>query len=434
MTHADTDSQSADVRVTPPEADPEIDSFTVRHEHRNLVVLAIHQILLRVAWVFKTESVIIPAFMDHIAGPGWLRGCLPVLNRVGQSVPQVYLADKLAKAGLKRHALTTTTGLMAVPFFVLVTVLLLTGNDHPIWLPAFYLFLYTFFFCVNGINVVSFGTVQGKLIRADRRGRLMAIAGVGGSVGAIAAAWYLMRDWLQRADGGYPLIFSLTGIGFTLAAVVTLLVVEVNQPVATRQPTGRAGIRRILRLLRSDIRLRRLSVVAMLFVSTQLLFPHYQALGRVHASWDHGRLMHWVIAQNAGAGLYGLLAGSLADRFGNRAALRLLLTGVALTPILALVLANGERYWITFAVLGAVPVTFRTLTNYALELCEPDQHPVYISALRLSMALPLLLSPLIGLWIDATSFSPAFLTIAGVTGTGAILTFFMDEPRTAKCT
>ena len=41
---------------------------------RNFLLLALHQVVIRVGWIFKTESVIIPAFLDSIAGPGWVRG------------------------------------------------------------------------------------------------------------------------------------------------------------------------------------------------------------------------------------------------------------------------------------------------------------------------------------------------------------------------
>jgi len=34
-----------------------------------------------------------PAFLDTIAGAGWVRGCLPVLKRLGQSIPQFLFAD-----------------------------------------------------------------------------------------------------------------------------------------------------------------------------------------------------------------------------------------------------------------------------------------------------------------------------------------------------
>ena len=63
-------------------------------ERRNLLLLALHQIVFRIGWIFKTESVIMPAVLDQLSGAGWLRGCMPVLNRFGQSVPPVFLADR----------------------------------------------------------------------------------------------------------------------------------------------------------------------------------------------------------------------------------------------------------------------------------------------------------------------------------------------------
>ena len=69
-----------------------------QHETRNLLVLAAYQVVVRVGWIFKTESVIMPAFLDHIAsGPsaGLLRSLLPLLNRFGQSVPPMFFAARL---------------------------------------------------------------------------------------------------------------------------------------------------------------------------------------------------------------------------------------------------------------------------------------------------------------------------------------------------
>jgi hypothetical protein len=49
------------------------------------LALLVHQSLFRVAWIFKTESVIMPAFLDSISESGLIRGALPLLNRTGQS-------------------------------------------------------------------------------------------------------------------------------------------------------------------------------------------------------------------------------------------------------------------------------------------------------------------------------------------------------------
>lgn len=78
-------------------------------EQHNLWTLAIQNVVLRVGWIFKTESVIMPFVVDTISGAGWVRGCLPVLSRLGQSVPPLLYADRLRSHPLKKLPLFITS-------------------------------------------------------------------------------------------------------------------------------------------------------------------------------------------------------------------------------------------------------------------------------------------------------------------------------------
>jgi len=55
-----------------------------RRELRNTCWIIVYQLLVRVGWLFKTETVIMPAVLDAVVDSGTLRGLLPVLNRGGQ--------------------------------------------------------------------------------------------------------------------------------------------------------------------------------------------------------------------------------------------------------------------------------------------------------------------------------------------------------------
>ncbi|MEC7557771.1 MAG: hypothetical protein VYA32_11360, partial [Planctomycetota bacterium] len=85
-------------------------------ETRNLFALSAHYISLRLGWIFKTETVIMPAFMDAISGAGWLRGCLPVVNRICSSLPPLFFAPRLKDSPRKKLTLSAASFLMAVPF------------------------------------------------------------------------------------------------------------------------------------------------------------------------------------------------------------------------------------------------------------------------------------------------------------------------------
>ena len=301
-----SDSQSsAEGRSTDQPRDPQV----LADEPRNLIVLALFNVTLRFSWIFKTESVLIPRFMDVIDGSGFVRGFLPVFNRFGQSVVPLFLADRLRRAPLKRRVLRATSTLMGVCFLSLAGLWYWLGEPvdggAPAWMPIAFLTIYVIFFFVSGMNQLALGTIQGKLIRANRRGRLLAVSGVTGSVVSITLAWFLLQRWLehplQLPGGGYVLIFGFAGAGFVLASLLTL---PVREPADNECPsTARSAKQAVTdawEIIRHDHVFRRAATVAMLFITVQFLFPHFQAFSRHRwGSHDEGyHLMIWVIAVN----------------------------------------------------------------------------------------------------------------------------------------
>ncbi len=430
---ADTNSSSATLESTAESKDEQIRA----HESRNIFVMVCYQVLMRTAWVFKTETVIMPAFMDHIAGAGWLRGFLPVLNRVGQSVPPVIFAERLKNAKRKKWMLFFAPMLLSLPFITLSTVWFSVDQKKQWWMPVLFLVCYFFFFCMNGINQLSFSTVQGKLIRAFRRGRLMSISGFIGSFSSVVCLCLFLEKWLQREDGGFGLIFGFAGVGFVFAGLVIALIVEpADKPAETRSSLGE-HLSQTWHLFCQDPRLRHIVFVTICFSPLMLLFPHYQALGRQGASVQSSAfdILVWVIAQNVAVGVYSMVAGFIADRFGNRLAIRCQLLVAAIAPVFALGLMSfagevGQHwYWITFCLIGIAPVSGRTFANYTLELTEPVNHPRYVSTLNLFLAIPFFASPLVGFCVDEFGFEPVFLGSSAVIAFGFLLTFRMVEPR-----
>jgi len=88
-----------------------------------------------------------------------------------------------------------------------------------------------------------------------------------------------------------------------------------------------------------------------------------------------------------------------------------------------------KHFWLTFFFLGLTPVTIKTLTNYALELAEADQHPLYVSTLHACLAVPFVLSPLVGWLVDLLRFERVFLGISGVIALGWLASLRLVEPR-----
>ncbi len=401
---------------------------------RNFFVLALYHVVMRMGWIFKTESIIMPAVLDSIGGGAWLRGCLPLLNRFGQSVPPMLMARRIKVTPRKKWALASTTSLMSVSFLALSAVWFFSGSISAFWLAVVFLGLYGLFFVSTGVNQLCFGTLQGKLIEATHRGRLMLMANVFGAMAAITCAWLLLPRWLHSGSADFAWVFGFAGLCFAGSAVSSFVLAEpadnYEEPRSPAAEVFRAG----WRTLRSDANFRRLSIISALFGCSMMLFPHYQALGRDGPTAGFDMLILWVIVQNAGTALFSMPAGPLADRYGNRLTLRLLLLGVCAAPLVALALDQaGDSgrgvYFLVFILVGLTPVTIRTLYNFALELCQPADHPRYLSTLSICMSAPIFLSPLVGLLIGVIGFAPVFLVISGIVLLGWLLTFGLNEPR-----
>lgn len=439
------ESAAEEPAVKPPQNDAPggILRETLEHERRNFAVLSGFQIITRLGWIFKTETIIMPAVLDLLAGSAWLRGCLPLLNRFGQSVPPLLMARRVNVAPRKKTGLFLCMMGMAAAILLLASMWLAPsvaaaageGRYAPVWAPAAFLVLYGLFFVCAGLHQLIFQTLQGKLIHATRRGRLLTVSNLIGAAAAVTAAWWLLPGWLGNGNPRVELIFGFAGVCFVVAAASSLLLTE----PADNYDQPSEGLKRkftdSLSTIRENANFRRLCFAATLSGASIVLFPHYQALGRERLGLEFGDLVLWVIVQNIGTAVFSLLAGPLADWRGNRIVVRLSLLLIVLLPVAAILLAHlGEVgrtwYFLVFVFLGLTPVTLRLLSNYTLEIARPADHPRYLSTLNLCQVGPALLAPGVGAAIDATTLETVFLGVAAINGLGWLLTLRLDEPRT----
>lgn len=417
-------------------------------EGRNFLLLAFSQVVLRCGWIFKTESIIIPAVLDLIAGPGWIRGLLPILNRIGQSLPPLFYARTLKSMPQKKWSLCGTTLAMGVCFSALAFCFIPTirnGVDGwfpqsaewpSVWLTVAFLVCYFFFFTATGLNQVGFGTVQGKLVRVTKRGRLMLVANFFGAIAAIGLAAWLLPLWLSNDDAQVHYIFGFAGGAFLVSAGVSALLKERRDPGPHVKGTAAELFHDAFSVVVEDRNFRRLAVIASCFGCSLMLFPHYQALARERLGAPLENLILWVIIQNGGTAAFSLLGGPLADWKGNRLVLKLMMCGVFLMPLIAVVLIHtgpsGAMLfnWL-FLLVGVTPVMFRGLSNYVLEISPRSEHPRYLAALSLCVAAPMIASPAVGWALDAISYEAVFLTISVILFGGMLMTWTIEEPRHA---
>lgn len=403
-------------------------------EKRNFWILVIYQVILRAGWIFKTESVVMPHAADSLDSTGLARSWLPLLNRFGQSVPPVLAARRIKNLPKKQRAFMATTAAMTLCFFGMTGLWLVPDLSASLLSPVLFLALYGLFFAAMGVNQLTYNTIQGKLIRPTRRGLLLMLADFVGASAAMICAAVLLMQWLHDDGADYAAIFGFTTALFAAASVMSWLLHE--QPDDHFEPAR--GVAHVFqaawRTLAEDHNFRRLAIVSALFSTTLVLFPHYQALAKAKLGLGTTWLVWWVVAQNAGTALFSLLTGPLADSRGNRLALRVVTLLIIAGPLAAL----AAIYWpkigkaafpLVFLFVGLTPVAQKTFNNYTLEITEPEHHPRYLSTLSLSMAMPILASPLISPLIALVGFEMVYLGVVGLLLLGWLLSFGLIEPR-----
>ena len=184
-----------------------------RIHSKNFGLAVLYMVFMRTGWIFKTESIIMPAVLDVIGGSGWLRGCLPMLNRFGQSLPPLLASDRVRNVTYKKYGLFASTFSMGVCFLALSVLWYFTGGEKSWWLPLLFLVIYGVFFSSTGINQLLLNTVSGKLIRVDRRGRLALLGTVFGADHELDELSFLELDITDYTgmNGSLDFVLNTTG-------------------------------------------------------------------------------------------------------------------------------------------------------------------------------------------------------------------------------
>ena len=419
---------------TPDPSNAPVEENETPQAGRNFFLLALYQVIMRTGWIFKTESIIMPAVLDLMGGTAILRGFLPMLNRLGQSFPPLIAADYIRQLSYKKRMLAVCSAVMGACFVSLA--LIWQGSDHErsTALPYLFLLIYGIFFSFVGLHNLVMSLIVGKLVRVTLRGRLMLVSMTLGCLSAVTFAWFFLRRWLGEQTGQFESIFLFTGVAFLLSAMVACCLKEEPDTGQPEKKRLHQLLRQSWETLREDRNFRVLVIIAGSFGMSMTLFPHYQALARGRLDVGLQAMVSWLIVQNIGAAGFSIPMGWLADRYGFRLVLRIQMLLLLLPPILAISFANlaGGGHWFlgVFALLGLSPVMLRTFSNYTLEIADRQKQPIYLSTMSVCMALPVLAtSLLVGLMVELIGFEITFLIVMVAIFVGWILTFKLAEPR-----
>ncbi|MDA1191012.1 MAG: MFS transporter [Candidatus Poribacteria bacterium] len=456
---------SDDASTSRPESDPKptLDHFddplaeltpeVAKAYPRNFLAMTLYSIFMRVGWIFKTESSIIPGFVTALTGNPVLIGMFPLMSRAMRFIPQFFFLGMIEHAPRKKPIVIMATMGLTVAWLAMAAFTFFGRGLSPMWLLGAFFVCYTAGWVFTGIEQITNRVLLGQLIPVRRRGRIIAIGGPIGSFSVLLSG--PLVAYLLSREGAFPLNYALIfGLAGTFFAVTVFAQTLFKEPVAgtgSKEPLGLGDIFRSGKeLFQRDENFRRIFLIAAVQSVSMYLFTFYVAYARTWSEEPEfgrslGAMLGWGLTiQNVVIGALSLVMGLIVDWKGNRVVLRQMTAVVSAVPLVMVALGRfvplESRVYsllLIYALIGQMPVLQRIMSNYVLEIAPSDRQALYVGVWSggqtITLVAPLLIGAGANLFQAWTTPKGAYEIVFVICSAFLYISFFLtwklQEPR-----
>lgn len=405
----------------------------------NFFILAVRFIVYRVAWVFKTESVVISAFVASITESSFMVGLFPMASRIGKFLPQLFTANLIEPLPKRKHALLLLNIGVLVPWGIVASWCWLKPQNRFLFV-WFFLFAYFSFWACAGSGDLAVRTIIGKVIRPNFRGRLLKIVGIYGGIltvlGSLGATYIMRGPGPLQFPYNYATLFSITFALFLCVFVCNLIIREPSYPLPVKRDKVAHYFKNAFSLFRTDRNFRKIVLVGWTYSLGAAMFPFYTVFAKQKLGISIKIIAYALFIQYAGVAIGNYLLGPLADRRGNRITLSWTSWLTALVPVVPLLVHRlvpmsvvGYAYLLTYFMIGISVGRETYLQNYLLEISPLERQPLFVGAANMFIALSSFFPAVIGLLLIALPYEAVFVGAAAFTAIGGLITYSLHEPR-----
>jgi MFS family permease len=405
-----------------------------RHLRFNLGANMADGAFFGLGWGFGSIGTIIPLFVSHLTPSALLIGLIPSIHAVGWQLPQLFMANSVARLRRYKPMVMLLTIHERVPFLGLALVALFLGT-----LGNTLALVLTFLIWQGlgaGFTANAWQSMIAKIIPSDWRGTFFgaqaALANVLMSLAAVAAGYILDRVHMPV---NFSLCFLLTVVGLVFSYIALGLTrepVDHEKVIPERLPSPWQGG---LEILRRDRNFAAYLFIRLLSQFATMGFAFYIVYGLrrfnmsdLTAGFLTAALMITQTVANA-------LMGWLGDRFGHRAMLIAGSVAVALSSLLAWGAPSLGWLYPVFILSGLANVAYWTIgMAITVEFGTEETRPTYIGLSNTLVAPFTIIAPLIGGWIaEGAGFQATFMVSAvGGLVIAALLFWLVRDPRPRK--
>jgi MFS family permease len=380
-----------------------------------------------------SHTTILPLFVSHLTNRPEAVGAVQAVMHFGWLVPGILVAGRVERLPRVKHSVMWIAALERVMLLLLAPFCLWLGPREPGALLAAFFACWFVMNTAMGANIPGYYKLIAKTIPPGYRGRLYGIggaaAGLLGMAAAAPAGWFLER-W--GFPGGYALCFLAAFVSQTVTVLPLGFMREPEQPPEAAPP--RAGVLRMLALVRDDPRLFWLCAAVALFGLNGMAGAFYTLFAKHRFGLTEAAIGSMIATTMGARTAAFLLTGWIGDRWGNRAAIQL--STCAGAGAAAAAFAAPDLAWLYVALaLNEVAVQGWAVCaqNYVLELCPPERSSTYTAVFGLVSGPFRVVLPLLGgLLVSAAGYGSVFGAALG----GSLLALLLlltrvPEPRAA---
>jgi MFS family permease len=407
-----------------------------KHLRHNYVVNLADGAFFGSALGFASFVTIIPLFVSTLTDSALLIGLIPAIHAMGWQLPQLLMANRVARQRRFKPMVLFLSIQERLPFFGLALVAWFLPSISRGTAVVLIFALLIWQGLGGGFSATAWQSMLGKIFPHDRIGTFFgaqsAIANLLASASAIGAGMLL-----ERLDS--PLDFTLC---FLFAAM--MMAFSWGFLALTREEERHAGsgygqqsafLKNLGFILRRDSNFRWFLAARMLSQLALMASAFYTVYAvRIHGLSEGtigimtGVLMAIQVTANPVMGWAG-------DRFGHRLILLVGISSAISAATLAWLAPNGNWFYMVFILAGIANVSaWTTPLAMTLEFGSEAERPAYIGLANTLVAPSTFLAPLFGGWLaDYSSYQATFIT-SGIAGlvTAWVLYVGVRDPRSLR--
>jgi MFS family permease len=416
---------------------PDVPQYIEKNYRWNFLVNSLDGASFWFGMSFISSAIILPLYVSHFTDNPLLIGVIPFLATAGYLVPQLFIANAVERAPIKKFfPVNLGFFFQRLPIILLAPSAYLLATAQPVWALAVFFGLYAWHTIGSGFTVIGWQDMIAKIIPVDKRGRFFGITNFVGNgagiLGAVAVPFVLDKFIFPL---GYVISFAVAaGLIFTSWALLAMA----REPAvpSSKPPVSQlAYMRSLPEVLRRD---RNFSI----YLLSQIIFAlSGMATGflAVYAvrTWhlSDGEASGFTIALQVGLALANLFFGFLSDRKGHKLSLEICFILNAVSLVLAIAAPGPWWFFLIFFMRGAIMAgSIISGISIVYEFTDAENRATYIGLANTIPGVAGAIASLLGGWLAGAVSYQAMFILAAVIGVVSLvlLRFGVRDPRQVK--